>query len=150
MTLQIEHLTIPIWIYDIDNHCIYWTNQPGLALWESDSLDELCSRDFSANMSEALQESLLEYQESFRRGETLFHNWHFSPKGIDKQAHCHFSGYEFSDGRIGMLVEAVPLHSSNGDAPFGPSTMLSDYSVEGVFISGNPSFLKEIGRDVRT
>ena len=57
-----EHLKCPIWIYDIDNKRITWANTSALPLWESESLFELTSRDFSVEMSKAIEATLEEYQ----------------------------------------------------------------------------------------
>ncbi|MGH1485375.1 MAG: putative bifunctional diguanylate cyclase/phosphodiesterase [Cellvibrionaceae bacterium] len=148
MTLKFNDVTIPIWIYDIDKHHIYWANQPGLELWESDSIEELSSRDFQASTSGAVQESLLEYQKAFLQGETIFHNWHFSPKGIEKHAFCQLSGYPLDDGRMAMLVEALPVSKLNYDMQMGFTVMLSSYLVDGQFLSGNSPFLQAMGRNI--
>ncbi|MFT5421653.1 MAG: diguanylate cyclase (GGDEF)-like protein [Candidatus Endobugula sp.] len=147
MALKLENLTIPIWIYDIDQYCIHWANPSALELWETESLEELRCLDFKVIMSGALQESLFEFQESFKQGYTLSHNWHFSPKGIEKHAFCQLSGYRLDDGRMAMLVEALPIDKLNYDMQSGLTVMLSDYSADGVFISGNPPFLQSMGRN---
>jgi diguanylate cyclase (GGDEF)-like protein len=147
MTLKLENLTIPIWIYDIDHYCIHWANQPALALWESDSAEELYSRSFKRLMSSSLKESLREFQESFKHGYTLSHNWHFSPKGVDKYAFCQLSGYLLTDGRMGMLVEALPIDKLNYEMQSGLTVLLSDYSADGTLLSANPPFFQAMGRD---
>ncbi len=67
MLLEIKDLAIPVWIYDIDNYCIQWANQPALALWESDSPEELYSRDFKLVTSKAVESRLLEYRRAFKK-----------------------------------------------------------------------------------
>ncbi|ODS24808.1 hypothetical protein AB835_01790 [Candidatus Endobugula sertula] len=150
MALQLEDLTIPIWIYDIDHYRIHWANQAALALWESDSDEELYSRNFQLPMSDALQESLIEFQNTFKQGYSLSHSWHYSPKGIDKHAFCKLSGYQFEDGRIGMLVEALPIDKLNYDMQVGLTVMISDYTEDGTFISGNTPFLQTMGNNIDT
>lgn len=148
MTLKFANITIPIWIYDIDQYRIHWANEPALDLWESTSLDELRAIDFKPITPNAIRESLLQYQKAFKQGEKLFHNWHFSPKGIDKHAFCQLSPYILDDGRTAMLVEAIPVNKLNYDMQVGFTVLLSSYLADGCFISGNTPFLKAMGRKV--
>lgn len=150
MSLNINDLTIPIWIYDIDNHCIQWANQPALALWESDSTEELYSRDFKSVTSKAVESRLLEYQRAFKKDNAVFYeNWHFVPKGIPKFVFCQFSRYTFEDdGRIAMLVSGLPSSKLDHSMQLNLTAMLSDYSTGGDFISGNPPFVNAIGHKI--
>jgi diguanylate cyclase (GGDEF)-like protein len=150
MLLEIKDLAIPVWIYDIDNYCIQWANQPALALWESDSPEELYSRDFKPVTSKAVESRLLEYRRAFKEDNALFYeNWHFEPKGISKFVFCQFSRYIFEDdGRIAMLVSGLPSSKLNHNMQLNLTAMLSDYSNEGKFISGNPPFLDAVGHKI--
>lgn len=145
---QFEQLTAAIWIYDIDNYRIEWANRPALKLWESSSLEELQSRSFESVTSDAVQDSLLEYRRAFSQNVVFSHNWHFSPNGIDKQAYCHFSSFTLDDGRVAMLVEALPIVELNKNAKIGSSVILSTYLTDGRFISGNPAFLQNMSRSI--
>ncbi|MFT7491298.1 MAG: diguanylate cyclase (GGDEF)-like protein [Pseudohongiellaceae bacterium] len=150
MSLKINDLTIPIWIYDIDNHCIRWANQPALTLWESDSTEELYSRDFKSVTSKAVESRLLEYQRAFKKDNAVFYeNWHFVPKGISKFVFCQFSRYTFEDdGRIAMLVSGLQSSKLDHSMQINLTAMLSDYSTDGNFISGNPPFVNAIGHKI--
>jgi diguanylate cyclase (GGDEF)-like protein len=146
--LHLENLTIPIWIYDIDGFRVHWANSPGLKFWESSSLDELCARDLKPLVPEAVFESHKEYQNAFAKGEVLFQYLSFPANNVDKHAFCQLSGYLLKDGRMGMLVEAIPESKLNYDATLGLTTLLSNYLMDGRFISGNQSFLSAMGRGV--
>jgi len=146
MTVKIDQLQTAIWIYDIDEHCIAWANPPALRLWGSPSAQELLTRDFEAGESTAVRECLEQYKIAFKKGETIQKNWSFSPNGKEISAFCQFSGVTLADGRIGMLVEATTnmLEPSMQHA----NTIISIYSIDGRFISGNPSFIKNFGDKV--
>ena len=146
--IEINNLTGSIWLYDIDKYRILWANEPALKLWECDSLEELQAIDFRPMTSHAVQSSLREYQSSFARGVKLTHNWQFAPKGIDKHAFCQISGYTLEDGRLGMLVEAIPISKVNYDSQVGLTTMVSTYTINGGFISSNPPFIESMGRKI--
>ena len=147
--IELDNLTSCIWLYDVDNHRILWANTPALKLWECEELEELQAIDFRPMTSHAVQASLREYQINFARGIKLTHNWQFAPKGIDKHAFCQISGYPLEDGRLGMLVEAIPISKVNYDSQIGLTTMISTYSMEGEFLSGNPPFTDAMGIKVR-
>ena len=143
MSVELNNLHTAIWIYDIDHPAILWANKAGLKLWHSDSLEELLQRDLKTDQSTAVKESLLQYQKAFKQGEVIQENWVFTPKGIEVQAFCQFSGIELEDGRMAMLVEATTHNNSYTE--LGSTTILSTYSTSGEFISGNPPFLKVFG-----
>ena len=75
----LDDLMTPVWIYDTTRFCIYWANKPALALWGSESLQELTSRDFQPETSEAVHQTLLSYLENFERGEAICRWWRLSP-----------------------------------------------------------------------
>ena len=143
MPIELNNLHTAIWIYDIDDPAILWANPAALKLWNSDSLEELLQRDFKKDQSAAVKESLFQYQKAFKQGEVIQENWVFTPKGIEVQAFCQFSGIELEDGRMAMLVEATT--HNNSYTQLGSTTILSTYSILGEFISGNPPFLKVFG-----
>ena len=62
-------LQVPIWVFDIENKCMWWANEAGLHLWNADSLEALLSRNYADDMSEATERRLAGYMEQFRRGE---------------------------------------------------------------------------------
>lgn len=149
MPIELEDLTIPVWIYDIDNYCIYWANRPALVLWESSSLEELCSRDFKPDNSQAVEARVREYQRAFIEGDVSFYeSWYFTPKGVPKSVFCQFSGYLLENNRMALLIQGMPVSNLNNDIQVNLTAMLSDYSSEGRFISGNPPFLEAMGYQV--
>jgi diguanylate cyclase (GGDEF)-like protein len=148
--LQLDNLTIPIWIYDIEGYRIHWANSPAIRFWESQSLEDLCARDLRPAIPEAVFESYREYQNAFAKGEVLFQYLSFPANNTDKHAFCQLSGYLLKDGRVGMLVEAIPETKLNFDATVGLTTLLSNYLMDGRFISGNQPFLNAMGREVNS
>lgn len=147
MSVKMSQLHTAIWIYDIDEHCIVWANSSALKLWGSPSIEELLARDFKVGESKAVRESLEQYKVAFKKGETIQKNWAYSPNGKETSAFCQFSGITLADGRLGMLVEATTnmLDPSMQHA----NTIISIYGTDGQFISGNPSFIKNFGVQVR-
>jgi diguanylate cyclase (GGDEF)-like protein len=99
-------LHTPIWVYDIQHHHIYWANRTALGVWEASSLAELQSRDFSADMADAIDWLLQRYLGDFQQGRSYSEWWTLSPKGIKKQIYLRLSGVQLA-GRLMMMTEAV-------------------------------------------
>ena len=142
-----DTLVTAIWLYDIENYCIIWANKAALTMWESDSLEELTSRDFKPGSSEATQQALIDYQQIFKAGKTLSRTWRYSPKGILKEAYTQLSGYTLTDGRIAILTEALPIDLIDSSSGSASVITLSTYDLEGQFLSGNPPFLESVPFD---
>lgn len=88
-----EHLQCPIWIYDIDNKRITWANSSALPLWESESLFELTSRDFSIEMSKAIEATLRSTKGNFCATKASRHGGISLPTTF-RSVHCaYFLGY---------------------------------------------------------
>lgn len=144
MAISIDKLHTAVWIYDIDNFCIHWSNPAGLQLWEAESLEELTSRDFLDGSSDAVRTSLLAYQQAFLKNETLSEVWTITPKGILKEIFLIMSGYRLESGRMAMCCEAIEPQSMGHAGLFSSKMLMSSFQFDGQFISSNPSFKEEI------
>ncbi len=148
MSIDCNDLSTALWVYDIDNYCIHWANKAALELWEAESLNELCSRDFKLESSDAVQKTLLGYRSSFESGKSVSMFWRFTPKDIPKETFCQMSGYQFADGRIGLQCEAIAAQLINEQANQSSIIMLSTYDLNGEFISSNPAFTDQMGQQI--
>ena len=73
----------PVWVFDITNKSMWWANTAALTLWNSDSLDELISRDFKADMSPKTEQRLATYLATFQTQPDfkIKDQWTFYPNG---------------------------------------------------------------------
>jgi diguanylate cyclase (GGDEF)-like protein len=149
MQISLDRLNTAVWVFDIDHLCMIWANQAALKLWGSPSLDELLARDFQTDTSAAVIESMRQYQQAFIKSEVIRENWQFSPKGEVVEAYCQLSGYLLPNSSMGMLVEATPANALQSNLQLSATTIISIFSSDGEFISGNPPFLKEFGHDIK-
>ena len=138
-------LKTAVWVYDIDQHRIVWANNAALGWWESPSLNELSARDLSQGASQAVSQTMNEYQKNFLQGKSFTELWHFTPNGISKRALCRFSGAVLDDGRMGMLVEATSSDTFSKFSREQNTTIVATFSKNGKFESGNPPFLNAFG-----
>ena len=149
MEIAIDRIHTAVWVFDIDQLCMIWANQAALKLWDSPSLDELLKRDFKSDLSAAVKESMLQFQQAFRNNEVIQESWQFSPKGQVAQAFCQFSGFILENNSMAMLVEAIPTNILHSNLQLGATTIISSYRENGDFLSGNPPFIPEFGHQVK-
>jgi diguanylate cyclase (GGDEF)-like protein len=144
-----------VWIFDIDRSRVYWANDAAIALWGADSLEDLCARDMSQDMSPSVRTRLVQYQEEFRLGQSHIEPWTLYPKGRPLTFKCHFSGIEIDDNRIAMLSIALAetdqsdtetLRSSQ--ALLLTSVMVSLYDYKGQLIYANPAARTMLGNNL--
>jgi diguanylate cyclase (GGDEF)-like protein len=148
MQVALDELQTAIWIYDIEHYNIVWANQAALNLWDSPSIEALKRRDLKTGMSQAVENSILQYQAAFKQNKVFQENWVFTPKGKSTQVFCQLSGYRLADDRMAILVEATIPNMQHSGAQFSATTIISSYAINGDFISGNPPFIKEFGHHV--
>jgi len=143
-----NHLTNPVWVYDIDNKCIFWANDSSLVLWETESLAELQRRDLSKEMTKAIEATLEDYKRRFNSQQTIRTWWHFTPKDIAKKALCLFSGIPLPDNRIGMLVQVLSEEKSlRYDLACSDGANLSLlFDKDGQIVSSNTAFQIHYGK----
>lgn len=147
MTINIEQLQTAVWIYDLDDHIILKANQAALKLWDSTSYEELFKRDFKIGQSKAVREMLMQFRSEFIANNVLHKTWEFTPKGRVQQAQCQFSGTYLDDGRLAMMVEAIPV-SPEANMQQKSSSIISLYNQHGKLVSSNPPFIQNFGQDI--
>jgi diguanylate cyclase (GGDEF)-like protein len=146
----LKSLHNPIWVYDVELFKIRWANDQALLFWEADSEEELYSRDFKENMSEAIYTLLSNNLVEYRHGHEHTQWWTLFPKNKRKEIYCHYSGIELSDGRMAMLAQVVvtrelletelSLHLS--------TTTVSLWDAQGQLKSANPMFTDLYGKSL--
>jgi len=139
--IGLEQLLTPVWIYDTRNFRVHWANASALKLWRAESLKELTARDFRPQMSEAIYNTLLAYLQEFEAGKSINRWWQLSPKGLNHNVFCRFSGIRLEDGHMAMLCEGLEEGAIDRDSFSGHTTLVSMYdSHSGVLLSHNPAF----------
>jgi diguanylate cyclase len=149
---QVEQLSTPLWIFDIDRSRVVWANKAGLDVWDADTLVELSARDLGLDMSVSVATRLRQYQEDFeRRGATFSELWTLYPKGKPKTLRVVYSGIKLPDGRVGMFCEAAPYHAEtpetlrSAEALLHANVMISLYDKLGQPLYRNPAARADVG-----
>ena len=80
-----DKLDAAVWIFDFDYKRYVWANRKTLEITDADSLEELQSRDLSADMSPAVEQRLRQYQQDFCKSDVTFSEiWTLYSKGKPK------------------------------------------------------------------
>lgn len=142
----VANLTTPIWIFDIERKRILGANPAAQRLWRAQSENELRSRDFSSDMSPAVERRLNQYKEDFLREDLHFSEvWTLYPQGEPVSLRVIFTGFPLRDGRMGMMCEALaevretPEISRSIDALLRTSVMITLADAQGNPLYRNPA-----------
>ena len=146
---------MPVWVFDIETARMTWSNEAALKVWEAETEEELCSRDFSRDMSSSVRERLLQYQRQFVKGATFDESWTLYPKGKPKSLLCRFRGCQRQDGGMAMLCEAQEVGERHPELLRGSQALLytgamvSTYDKAGRCLYANPAAQRAVSA-VRT
>lgn len=143
----LEWLSRPVWVFDIDGHCVHWANTPAMAVWNATTLAELCGRDMGHDMSESVAQRLAQYQNDFvlRADASFNEQWTIYPGGVPVSLNVRFSGHRLPDGRMSMLCEAEPVGAvppeslRSVEALLHTAVMITLYDANGEALYRNPA-----------
>ncbi|MTI44494.1 diguanylate cyclase/phosphodiesterase [Roseibium hamelinense] len=134
------------WIYDVDRKRQVWANKSALRLWDAETLAELQQRDFSVDMSSAVEQRLNQYKTDFERGNTRFSEiWTLYPKGLPRTLRVVYSGVRLKDGRMAILCEGAvdhdiqPENLRSAEALLHTQVMISMFDHDGIPLYRNPA-----------
>jgi hypothetical protein len=144
---ELERLQHPVWVFDLDNARILWSNESSLPIWQSDSKEELLSRKMGTDMSVSVSKRLNQYKTDFARDETAQFNeiWTMYPVGEPVTLNVVFSAFRLSPDRLCMFCEGVTEKAAgaetlrSSEALLHTSVNISLYSTTGVPLYRNPA-----------
>lgn len=107
----LSRLRSPIWIYDIENEQLVWSNQAALQWWGISSLDRLSGKYNSSSQTTSLQTSKISptnIQKSEAAGDNFLTEWTLTSHGSSTTFLGLCSGIYWLHNRLVVLVEASP------------------------------------------
>jgi len=138
------HLSVPIWVFDLQQYRIWWANDAAVTFWKAENLDALRARDFSTD-SDAVHLRLRQtLQELGDRGQ-IHETWTFYPAGAPVRITVACKCIEIDDGRAALFVEASHAADTETDIQSArlqesvryASAMLSMYAMDGTLLTQN-------------
>ncbi len=142
---QFGRLATPIWVFDVDNHCVWWANRAGLAFWRAETLDALRARDFSGD-SANVRTRLRQIVDTNATGSTVTDTWTLYPCGQPRTAVITLQPVVIEDGGNALLVEINRILDMSGEeealrmleAIRTAALMVSTFSAQGQLLAQNP------------
>lgn len=143
-----SQLATPIWVFDVDNHCVWWANPAGVLFWEASSLQELLQRDYSSD-SDMVRARLRQIIRHGSGAERIQDTWTLYPKGEPKNVILSFLPVRIEDNTSAVLIEVKQFVGSHSDAESlrileaarASALMVSSFSADGRLLAQNPAAL---------
>ncbi|MEH6630104.1 MAG: ATP-binding protein [Halopseudomonas aestusnigri] len=141
-----NRLSTAIWVFDIDDHKIWWGNESALEFWEAESLSVLIERDFSSD-STTVRRRLAEIFSNTSQGERVEENWTLYPNGAPKMVIVTFTPILIESKKRAVLIEASPQIRDELDhrakrileAVRHTPLMISTFANDGRLLAQNPA-----------
>jgi len=149
----LDIIDAPVWIFDIEQHCIWWANRAAIKFWLADSLDDLLRRDFSSD-SPTVRKRLRLIVDNAAPGSTIHETWTLYPRGQSISVPLTLTpvlvGAEQHDA---IVIEASPFDAKAletvdrrlVEASRYTDIMITYITMDGGVISMNPSALEAFG-----
>ncbi len=145
-------LSIPLWVMDLDHSRLVWANDSARKLWQAETLEELYSRNFEAEISNTVASRLEHYRAaSHDTGQCFKELWTLYPDGKPCAYQVQISGHTLPDGRTGLRFEAnpdsnrLPEQIRSAEALNHIPICISLYDMDGEPLYKNPAALETYG-----
>lgn len=141
-------LATPIWIFDVDDHRVWWANSAAVGFWEAASLEELQGRDFSSD-SETVRTRLRQIVSHAKGGERIQDTWTLYPNNAPKTVILSFLPVCIEHGKSAVLIEVKQFVDQSADeeairileAARTSALLVSTFSNDGRLLAQNPAAL---------
>lgn len=145
---QLQKLSTPVWIFDVDRHGVWWANPQGLAFWKSSSVEELQQRDFASD-STTVRERLRQIVELASTDSHITDTWTLYPDDEPQTVILSFQPVEIEGKFKGILIELVQVLDRSADdetwrlleATRATSLIMTSFSMDGQLLAQNPASL---------
>ena len=147
-----DPLHTPIWVFDVDNHRIWWGNRRAIRFWRAESLDELIRRDYGSD-SDTVRWRLSQVIEKTAPGEVATDVWTLYPGGEPVTLVTAMTPILIEGDCNAVLIEcSAPLDLKRDEetlrlleATRYTSLMVSTFARDGAFLSQNPAAIDIYG-----
>lgn len=140
----------PIWVFDIDRHCMWWANQAAVRFWHATSLDDLIDRDYSADSS-TVRMRLRQIFDNAALGQSTLDSWTLYPGDTPVPVNLRYTPIQIgTDYHDALLIEAAVSDNDQIDATDQriveatryTSIMISYFTLDGDLLSMNPAAME--------
>ncbi|MEP4197742.1 MAG: ATP-binding protein [Aliishimia sp.] len=148
----LQFLATPIWVFDIEDHTMWWANQAGIEFWNASSLEDLCARDFSTD-SENVRSRLRQISHDEDGLGHVQDTWTLYPQGQARTVVLSFKPVLIERGKRALLLEvnrSIDVQADEDtirvlEAVKMSALMVTTFSLEGRLLAQNPAALSCFG-----
>lgn len=145
-------LATPIWVFDVDNHRMWWANPAGVLFWEASNLQNLLQRDYSTD-SDMVRARLRQVVRNGSGSERIQDTWTLYPNDEPKNVILSFLPIVIESGTNAVLIEVKQFVGSYTDAESlrileaarASALMVSTFTADGRLLTQNPAALTCFG-----
>jgi len=148
-----ERSVLPIWIFDVDRHAMWWANDAALKFWNADSLEALLARDYSTD-SATVRKRLRAVVDSAQLGDSAEDTWTLYPKGVPTPVRGRMTPVHIdAERRHGVMFEVHKIDNQVlevsdrrlVEATRYTTVMISYFGLDGRLLSMNPAAIYAYG-----
>jgi rsbT co-antagonist protein RsbR len=139
----LELVAVPAWVIEIEPTKIIWANEPALELWHARTRAELYARDMDTGAPEKVRARVRHIVEQVCAGKVLREEWAFYPRGEAIMVLVDFRAVTLSDGRLGVLNQALPIVDAAPPSLRRAITMSRHSSVMSAFVDADGGILSK-------
>lgn len=149
-----ENAVLPLWIFDVDRHGVWWGNANAVKFWHAETLEELLARDYSSD-SATVRKRLRAVVDNVRLGNSAEDTWTLYPKGVPTPVRGRMTPVEIdTERRSAILFEVLKIDSEIleqtdrrlVEATRYSSVMISYFNLDGRLLSMNPAAIYAFGQ----
>jgi hypothetical protein len=142
-----NELSVPVWVFDVVRHGMWWGNKAALTFWQADSVDELVARDYSSD-SETVRIRLRQIVDNTEISSAQG-TWTLYPNEVPTTVSSNIVPITIDGGRDALIIQAEPITDWRKspsamrmlEAAQSSSLMVSSFSMRGSLLSQNPAAL---------
>lgn len=140
-------INIPVWVFDLERHGIWWGNTAALEFWKCKDIAALVARDFSDD-TETVRTRLRQTVAGKQLGEATSDSWTLYPDGIPTPVDIRFTYIQVGpDRRDSLLLEVAPAIATSleendrrlVEAVRHSSIMIRYFALDGSLRFSNPA-----------
>lgn len=137
----------PMWIFDVEQHSMWWGNLAALKFWNCTSIDELIAKDYSGD-SNTVKLRLRQTVASMNPGESTRDSWTLYPHDVPTPIDLRFTYLHVgNEQRDALMIETIPpsevTYEENDrrlvEAMRHSSIMIRYFSLDGSLRFANPA-----------
>lgn len=147
----LQALATPVWIFDVDQHSIWWGNDAAVRFWGANTLEALRARDFSTD-SQTVRTRLRQIVESEEDDPSVQDTWTLYPDGTPKTVIISLKPSRIADDGQGLLIEILEIVDAPQDGPRrileaarATALQVSTFTKSGTLLAQNPAALECFG-----